>query len=681
MKFVCSNCKAKYQIADEKIQGRTLKMDCRRCNTSITIRGDLPQQADEMEFDEAEARPASVRPPAGAQARKPTSAGSSGGSSVGAHPSRSRPGASQAGHAPMGQASMGHASVGHSAPSALGADFRRGSSIAPEARPVESRTSVLDQWHVAINDVPVGPMRREEVSRKIATGAVTQDSLAWREGFDDWRPVRDIPELAALLRKAEPIPSRGMPAPRPGANTSASSRLAAASPSRLGGARGAAPLSTQAHPNAAAARGNVVPIGGRLGGAAPQLEDEEGLDEGQDEPTQIASAADLGLLAFGDANALKGDAKPAAKAPEKAKPVEKVEAKAPIPAPRKDPTGPTRAAPPAGGFPAPKAKEAPKSPEPVKPAPIAAQTASPLLDDDGLPPLVAPAPLVTPAPAAPAAPAAMSVSAAQTFAPAPVVAREEAAPRRKGLPVGAWMGIAGAIAFGAVFAFVAAQRMLPPTTAAPAAVATVTPPVAPTEPEPPPVELDLPVETPVETAPVVGETAPPVAPEAVAGTHHAGSDHPATRPPATGGSPTGPTTSAADEAARRALLERLGGSDTSGGPATIGGPATRRDLRETETAGTGELTAEQISHVVTRERAGLTRCWETAIRGMRETPTVRMDVDLTIGSSGTVSSTTARGPTVGTLSDCIERSVRRWRFPASGGTSRTSFPVVFSGTN
>ena len=169
---------------------------------------------------------------------------------------------------------MGHASVGHSAPSALGADFRRGSSIAPEARPVESRTSVLDQWHVAINDVPVGPMRREEVSRKIATGAVTQDSLAWREGFDDWRPVRDIPELAALLRKAEPIPSRGMPAPRPGANTSASSRLAAASPSRLGGARGAAPLSTQAHPNAAAARGNptVNGLGMLLHQARPAFE-------------------------------------------------------------------------------------------------------------------------------------------------------------------------------------------------------------------------------------------------------------------------------------------------------------------------------------------------------------------------------------------------------------------------
>ena len=40
MKFLCPNCKAKYQISDEKIAGRTLKMDCRRCNHPIVIRGD-----------------------------------------------------------------------------------------------------------------------------------------------------------------------------------------------------------------------------------------------------------------------------------------------------------------------------------------------------------------------------------------------------------------------------------------------------------------------------------------------------------------------------------------------------------------------------------------------------------------------------------------------------------------
>ena len=39
MKFLCDNCKAKYQIPDEKVAGRTLRMTCRKCGNDILIRG------------------------------------------------------------------------------------------------------------------------------------------------------------------------------------------------------------------------------------------------------------------------------------------------------------------------------------------------------------------------------------------------------------------------------------------------------------------------------------------------------------------------------------------------------------------------------------------------------------------------------------------------------------------
>ena len=39
MKFLCDNCKAKYQIPDEKIAGRNLRMKCRKCGEEIIIRG------------------------------------------------------------------------------------------------------------------------------------------------------------------------------------------------------------------------------------------------------------------------------------------------------------------------------------------------------------------------------------------------------------------------------------------------------------------------------------------------------------------------------------------------------------------------------------------------------------------------------------------------------------------
>ena len=45
MKFLCSHCKAKYQIADEKVVGRTLRMTCRNCQQEIVIRGEPDAQA------------------------------------------------------------------------------------------------------------------------------------------------------------------------------------------------------------------------------------------------------------------------------------------------------------------------------------------------------------------------------------------------------------------------------------------------------------------------------------------------------------------------------------------------------------------------------------------------------------------------------------------------------------
>jgi hypothetical protein len=142
MKFLCSNCKAKYQIADEKVAGRTLRMTCRRCQEEIVIRGE------------------------------PTPVGASFAPSVA--PSRVP-----------------------SAPSPLGEGFQM-QVAAPHVRSSLPPPPPIEEWHVAINDVPVGPIRREDVARKLAAGQIDSQSLAWREGMDDWAPIAQIPELAHL---------------------------------------------------------------------------------------------------------------------------------------------------------------------------------------------------------------------------------------------------------------------------------------------------------------------------------------------------------------------------------------------------------------------------------------------------------------------------------------------------
>ena len=56
MKFLCENCKAKYQIADDKVAGRTVRMKCRKCNHMIEV------EASVTETSVAATNPTEARP-------------------------------------------------------------------------------------------------------------------------------------------------------------------------------------------------------------------------------------------------------------------------------------------------------------------------------------------------------------------------------------------------------------------------------------------------------------------------------------------------------------------------------------------------------------------------------------------------------------------------------------------
>jgi predicted Zn finger-like uncharacterized protein len=603
MKFLCPNCKAKYQIADEKVGGRTLKMDCRRCGHSILLRGDQPS------YEEPEAPAASPRTPS--STRNPVV-------QQPAAPGARRPGATGRGGSHVGPAPARPAA---SSSRSLSADFRRSVTGSAPIAP-DPRTTPLDQWHVAINDVPVGPMRREEIARKISTGAVNGESLAWREGFDDWRPLRDIPELSQLLRRTEPQRQSAPPRPPTGRIQTQGRPPApgAPHPARPGPAR---PAATASRPDQrAAARSNVVPIGGRLGAsAAPALDDDESLEDIDAEPTRVASHADLDLAAAEAEHARR-------------------ESRDRISSPAQSPAvGPA------------------KRTDTGKHAPVA------MLPDP------------FPSPMGPAA-----------VAPAEPVARRDDA--RRGLPIGAWIGIMGAVAFGVTMAVIIAPRLLGPAPVAPAAIATTLPsPTGPVATAP-----VAPAPTPEAATPEAAPEAPPV--EAAATTPER-TTHGTTsrRSGATAGGSTTATAAAETpptphrSTASDAVFDRFrDDGETEAAPIETRPPPTTHhaagssggSAAESDDEGEG-LEPAQIRSVVLREQRGLQNCYEVAIRGLREVPTVRMDVDVSIGASGSVTSATARGVGVGNLSECIERSVRRWRFPAASGSSRTTFPLVFQG--
>lgn len=72
---------------------------------------------------------------------------------------------------------------------------------APESAPLSSLSAPADEWYVGINGVPVGPIRLAELRTKASSAAIGPDSLVWRDGFEEWLPLRTFPELVAIVEE------------------------------------------------------------------------------------------------------------------------------------------------------------------------------------------------------------------------------------------------------------------------------------------------------------------------------------------------------------------------------------------------------------------------------------------------------------------------------------------------
>jgi predicted Zn finger-like uncharacterized protein len=287
MKFLCPSCKAKYQIADEKVAGRSVRMKCRKCGHVIQVSsiagvgdallGSEPPSAIDAASD-ASAAQASALPPVAPKAepksepkaaikvepkveakpepRKPPTSPT--------RPSAAKPAAVVKGplpapkppppakSSPMKPAAPAPTALalksekrtiqgGVSAPlprvasvpgkatapggakqgaavasaladfgdedestriadsSALAGAFSLAVGGASEAPPPDALSMPADEWFVGINGVPVGPIRLSELRSKAASGSVTRESLVWRDGFEDWRPLKTFPELVAIV--------------------------------------------------------------------------------------------------------------------------------------------------------------------------------------------------------------------------------------------------------------------------------------------------------------------------------------------------------------------------------------------------------------------------------------------------------------------------------------------------
>jgi predicted Zn finger-like uncharacterized protein len=191
MNFLCPSCKAKYHVADDKIAGRSLRMKCRKCEFVITL-SDAPPAPPTLPPAEGELVPRLPAPPPMPQL----------GSGAAPRPVAQRrlvPAVLQAVRAPVAQAQGATAIAVSSSPPAED----------------ELPSIAAEQWFVAIQGAPSGPMRLSELRERAGAGEITLESLVWRDGDDAWKKLSGVPELVAIVEEQLPrVQASAAPAKR-----------------------------------------------------------------------------------------------------------------------------------------------------------------------------------------------------------------------------------------------------------------------------------------------------------------------------------------------------------------------------------------------------------------------------------------------------------------------------------
>ncbi|HEY6723433.1 MAG TPA: zinc-ribbon domain-containing protein [Polyangiaceae bacterium] len=142
MKVTCESCGSKYTIKDDKVRGKRVKIRCKGCKSPIVVDG--------LSIDGSSASSDSENAPAYSDV--PDAPDDTGLASAQA----AFPGA-----APLGAA--------------------------------------VERWSVNLSETDSRDMTTDEIVAAWRSGVVTDDAYIYKPGFDDWKPILEVPELARLV--------------------------------------------------------------------------------------------------------------------------------------------------------------------------------------------------------------------------------------------------------------------------------------------------------------------------------------------------------------------------------------------------------------------------------------------------------------------------------------------------
>ena len=152
MQFACDKCSTRYAVPDEKVVGKRVRTQCRKCGAQILIEGPM-------------APPSSM---------------------------------------PPGREERLTGSLVRTAPLAAPAQRVPTSRATPVARDDS-------QWTVAFGPTERRKMSTAELVEAYARNQVTDETLVWKEGMDSWQPPFDVPVIALALQARGLSPSSDAP--------------------------------------------------------------------------------------------------------------------------------------------------------------------------------------------------------------------------------------------------------------------------------------------------------------------------------------------------------------------------------------------------------------------------------------------------------------------------------------
>lgn len=140
-------------------------------------------------------------------------------------------------------------------------------------------------WHAVVNGEQSGPFSIDKLREMMATGAIDSETYVWRDGFSDWKPLREVAELSVL---AGAVPDRSASPVAPAASAGGDALFGSA-PASSGGLFGEAPKPAA---KAVARTGGKVAAGGDLFASEPAASSSsKGLFGGGEEEDVSTSAS------------------------------------------------------------------------------------------------------------------------------------------------------------------------------------------------------------------------------------------------------------------------------------------------------------------------------------------------------------------------------------------------------